>query len=712
MPVQFGTNVSETIFGGADDDVLNGWDIANLPGDEGPADDNDILVAGDGVDTLNGGAGHDVLYGQVGSDILNGGAASDDLYGGFDTDTLNGGDGADNIFVEVGDGFDKIDGGADTDYLLLDRTASSLGLTFSIATPSVLQTLQDSTSIINMEWMTFRGGSGDDVVTGGSLNDQLYGNDGLDSLTGGTGDDYLVGDLGNDTLNGGDDKDVLIGGANQDTLDGGNGDDYVTGGDDVDNVSGGAGVDQVYGGLGNDSVNGGSEDDFIFVDAAEGNDSIDGGDGADYLYFNRSGSSLGLTFSLGNSALQQVLADGTTIINVERMFFTGGSGVDTVTGGGLDDLFVGGGGNDVLAGGAGLDMFTSGAGADSMDGGEGSDTVDYRLSVGSNISINLLTGAAGIGGDAAGDILTTVENLYGSFLLRDILVGNNDGNTLKGFGGNDSLRGEGGDDYLEGGTGADALNAGAGSGDWAGYRDNVAGNININLTTHTASGGDAQGDTLFFVENLEGSLVLRDILVGDVFNNVLASHGGNDSLRGEAGNDFLDGGDGADSLNGGAGIDTVGYDYSTAGVTVDLSAALQGGEGQAAGDSLFFIENITGSAFDDSLTGNIFSNRLVGGAGADTLNGALGSDYLTGGLGADTFRFQDLSFGSDTILDWEDGVDKISVALPLETSFSGLTFTGNGTSHVVVRGFNGTGSAIIVKADAGFTLDAGDFVFV
>ena len=71
-----------------------------------------------------------------------------------------------------------------------------------------------------------------------------------------------------------------------------------------------------------------------------------------------------------------------------------------------------------------------------------------------------------------------------------------------------------------------------------------------------------------------------------------------------------------------------------------------------------------------------------------------------------------MGFGSDTILDWQDGLDHISVALPLETNFAGLTFTGNGTTQVVVRGFNGTGSAIIVKADVGFTLDVGDFVFV
>ena len=369
-------------------------------------------------------------------------------------------------------------------------------------------------------------------------------------------------------------------------------------------------------------------------------------------------------------------------------------------------------GVDVILGLGGDDLLSGGLGADAIDGGVGgSDTADYRTSTGSNVSISLLADTAS-GGEAAGDTLDNIENLFGSLTLRDVLVGDNGANVLKGFGGTDSLRGEGGDDYLDGGAGADALNAGAGSNDWAGYRDNVSADIRVDLTLSTATGGDAAGDTLFFVENLEGSLTRRDILIGNLFVNTLVGNGGFDIIRGEAGNDIIEGGTGADSLNAGAGIDTVVYEHSLTGVSVNLIVSLQTSGGEASGDSLFFFENITGSAFDDSLSGNIVSNRLVGGAGADTLNGALGSDFLTGGLGADTFRFQDMSFGSDTILDWQDGIDHISVALPLETNFAGLTFTGNGTSQVVVRGFNGTGSAITVKADAGFVLDVSDFVFV
>ena len=53
---------------------------------------------------------------------------------------------------------------------------------------------------------------------------------------------------------------------------------------------------------------------------------------------------------------------------------------------------------------------------------------------------------------------------------------------------------------------------------------------------------------------------------------------------------------------------------------VNLAAGTASG-GDAAGDILIEIENLTGSAHGDSLTGNSLSNVLTGGDGADTLIG-------------------------------------------------------------------------------------------
>ena len=469
----------------------------------------------------------------------------------------------------------------------------------------------------------------------------------------------------------------------------------ITGSNFTDVMVGGGGSDTITGDYG-DSASGDTGDDTLvnlFVstgtwDGGADNDTLDvSADSFDGSVFNLSAASFTLF--------------GATFMNFENVISSQGS-----------DILIGSSGINRLYGSGGNDLISGGAGGDVIDGGAGTgDTADYRTSASGQVSVSLLADTAS-GGHAAGDTLDGIENLMGSLTLRDVLIGDNAANKLEGFGGADSLRGEAGDDYLDGGAGGDALNGGAGANDWAVYRNSTVGQVSINLLTAVHSGGDAQGDTLFFIENLEGSLTKRDILIGNGSVNSIIGNGGVDSIRGEGGNDVIEGGDGGDSLNAGAGIDTVVYAKSSAGVTVNLGVTLQTSGGEANGDSLFFFENITGSGFDDSLSGNIVSNRLVGGAGADALNGALGSDYLTGGLDGDTFRFQNMGFGSDTILDWEDGIDKISIALPLETSFAGLTFTGNGTANVVVRGFNGTGSAIIVKADVGFTLDAGDFVFV
>ena len=74
--------------------------------------------------------------------------------------------------------------------------------------------------------------------------------------------------------------------------------------------------------------------------------------------------------------------------------------------------------------------------------------------------------------------------------------------------------------------------------------------------------------------------------------------------------------------------------------------------GDAAGDALFFIENLIGSDFSDSLTGNASANNLTGGAGNDTLTGLAAKDTLTGGAGADWFWYKATTEGGDTITDF------------------------------------------------------------
>jgi Ca2+-binding RTX toxin-like protein len=110
-----------------------------------------------------------------------------------------------------------------------------------------------------------------------------------------------------------------------------------------------------------------------------------------------------------------------------------------------------------------------------------------------------------------------------------------------------------------------------------------------------------------------------------------------DTINGLGGNDVLKGFGGADRLDGGAGIDTAHYSDSTVGVSVNLATG-RGFGGSAEGDTLFNIENLFGSAHNDTLTGNGADNRLTGLTGNDILKGAGGSDGLYGDEGDDTLK--------------------------------------------------------------------------
>ena len=137
-----------------------------------------------------------------------------------------------------------------------------------------------------------------------------------------------------------------------------------------------------------------------------------------------------------------------------------------------------------------------------------------------------------------------------------------------------------------------------------------------------------------------------NILDGGDHNDVIDAKGGDDQLLGGKGGDLLIGGEGADELNGGSGSDTASYASSASGVNVDLNAGTASG-GDATGDTLTGIENLTGSDADDTLTGDSSDNIIKGGAGADIIDGGGGDDMLFTGEGNDTITG---GSGSDSII--------------------------------------------------------------
>ena len=63
--------------------------------------------------------------------------------------------------------------------------------------------------------------------------------------------------------------------------------------------------------------------------------------------------------------------------------------------------------------------------------------------------------------------------------------------------------------------------------------------MTVNLGASTASGGDAEGDTLSGIENITGS-AQADTLTGDGNANTLDGDGGDDTLIGGAGRRHAD----------------------------------------------------------------------------------------------------------------------------------------------------------------------------
>ena len=167
-----------------------------------------------------------------------------------------------------------------------------------------------------------------------------------------------------------------------------------------------------------------------------------------------------------------------------------------------------------------------------------------------------------------------------------------------------------------------------------------------------------------FGEDARGNLYLVDF-GGEIFKltpmvasadqaDILRGLGGNDMLFGGSGNDTLEGGPGADTLIGGPGMDTADYSASASAVSVNLLTGLGSG-GDAQGDILGGIENIVGSAFNDTLTGGAGNDTLTGGAGNDIVDGLSGSDTAVYSGSSTNYQVTQNADGSWKVVDLRSG---------------------------------------------------------
>jgi Ca2+-binding RTX toxin-like protein len=447
----------DIVFGGADDDLINSGPNDDIVlGDSGVAnfDATGVLTY---LETIDPGVG--------GQDTINAGDDNDIIFGGAEYDIIHGDAGNDIIFG---------------DNAALDKLAND-------SDPNTLDLITTTHPTIGM-------------------NDDLFGDDGLDYIFGGTGPDVISGGAGHDILLGdhGNYDSMLprnqrfesiftsdLDGAGDDTIHGDSGDDFILGQQ---------GMDTIYGGGGQDDVTGGHNVTF----GDDTGDVIHGGDDEDVILGDNGSITRELT-STANDVWLQYPAPFNDVVRVVQRFddldkiagddeIHGDAGTDIVRGQRGDDTITGDGGNDELVGDLGNDTISGGDGHDFMlaDVGlivrafndDGSPRVNSNgawhrdiflqdvgtltalvnssdsTSLPNNLANLLLEADLLIGAgefNAAGTPINESSTaLWGTeLLLVDLVAPNND--TLDGGPGEDTIIGQRGNDHLSGGDNDDVI---------------------------------------------------------------------------------------------------------------------------------------------------------------------------------------------------------------------------------------------------------------
>lgn len=461
--------------------------------------------------------------------------------------------------------------------------------------------------------------------------------------------DLVHGSSLNDTIRGGIDADVLHGSAGADRLHGEAGDDILIGG---------AGGDLLHGGADSDEVDYSASSEGVTIVPFDFDD-IDTLDAAQLALLQGINSGRAMLGSGGD-------AEGDVLLNIERL--VGSQHNDVLTGDPLNaNQIEGNSGDDIIVGGADDDLLVGGQGKDNLSGGQGSDWTSYAFSR-SAVSVYFNLGM-GFGSDASGDTYASIENVVLSG-FGDRFFGDNGANEVHALSGDDLLDGGGGLDTINAGSGDDTVR-GHGTGavlSGGGYSNRASGTDLISYADvvplgHVENGFETKIDLLSGKANI-GDPGVHDVLVlatfldsddkeqeiagintfndvegtskndwilGDNQNNLVIGGDGSDSIETDSGFDTLIGGVGADTLNGGNGRDWADYSEATGSVNVNLDNGTGLGA-EAQDDVLVAIENLRGSAFNDTLTGsdsvNILNPGLYEAVGFDNVDGEDGIDIL------------------------------------------------------------------------------------
>ncbi len=572
----------------------------------------------------------------------------------------------------------------------------------------------DGTQYFRLEQLDFTGGSGNDDVSGGVLDDTLRGGEGRDQLTGRSGNDKLYGDGGLDLLDGGTGNDEMYGGAGFDTLDGGA---------DNDLLDGGTGFDVMIGGTGDDTYYVDAIGDVVFESPAEGTDKVFAAISYTLTDDVENLELTGTAVAGGGNALDNEIRG-----NAAANDLTGGAGADTLLGLAGDDTlhitFADVAPGEVIDGGDDFDTLAiDGGGSGDLSGFTRTsiEAITLTSAVGTTLTLSSVTDAALITNAAgANDVvkLGTTPGVNTALVKQLIDAGVERVEwSSPGFASDveavpDGLGGfiisyDDGDDIQPWDTidvQYDSLGrqiAQTNDYDFPGPE----GGITLNFTYDPVTGFATT------IVNTDGHLTRTFSTITTTLENGVVTKVDTINDNNTASN--------AD--------DTLVEQFFTAGVitlerTNDTSSA-------NAGKPWLYIDReyeggvtqIFRTFWDAGVNGG--GQQVVGAAGSQVIEGVVAgggvsttNDALIGGAGADTFRFVD-GFGHDTIYDFVDGTDLLDLTgygsgidtlAELEAAAS-ITEVAFGAGFNTVIAFNGTSDQITIRNLNVAQLGDGDF---
>ena len=706
-----GTSAAETINGLGGNDTIDAKTRPNAPGS-----DIDVVDGGTGIDTL-------VVNCSAETQSVSLGTGSSPTFavrstsGNFYVDAYNmekvkftGGSGNDSI--DTGERGGTVNGGGGIDHWFANLGGLFTNVTFTLGTTTAIAAA-GLTSISAIERLSLTTGAGDDAITGGAQADTINTGDGDDTINAKT---RPTGGGPADVVDGGADTDTLIVDASAETkavqlsvgsspvfaVRSDSGNFYV----DAYNME----IIDFTGGAGGDTINTGDHAG-----------SLDGGGGIDHWLADLSALTSDVSFAL--STTTAIAAAGlTSILGIERLTLTTGSGGDTISGGAQADTIYTGGGDDTInartrpTGGGPIDVVDGGAGTDTLVVSAASETQAVQLTNGSSPTFAVRSTSGNFYVDAYNMEIVKIATGAGN----DTIDTGNHGGTVNGNGGTDhwlanlgalvaginftlgtttsiaaagltsianleriSLTTGSGDDSITSGAQADTINTGNGD-------------DTINARTRPTGGGPID-----VVDGGGGS----DTLIVSAASETQAIQLTNGSsptfaVRSTSGNFYVDAynmevikiatGSGADSINtgnhagtvdGNGGIDHWLADLSalttavafTLGTTLDIAAA--------GLTSIRDIERI-------SITTGSGNDTITGGAQADTINTGLGNDIIDA-------KTRPTGGGPIDVVDGGVGIDLLVVDTSAETG--------------AVQVFAGTSPTFAVRSASGnFYVDAYD----